>query len=228
MEAVRLNRSLSSAQDLQSLLSICRSNLPEFDNVNRVTALHRLARLGGRGDMQERLLLELSERLQELKVQQLANTVWSMARLSLAPERILADLASRAMADIQEFGAQECSNFFWACGRIPWRHGQLLSMLASRCADISSELLPQHLGNIAWSMAKLKYVDQQLLEALAHKAMSTIPESEQQEISNLVWGFAKVSAKHEPLLEVVARCPIEGQGFTAQGLSNMAWCCATM
>jgi len=61
-----LDRNLSTA-DLPSLLSICRSNFHEFDNVNRVTALHRLARLGpGPGaDVQQRLL-------EELKVQQLA------------------------------------------------------------------------------------------------------------------------------------------------------------
>lgn len=57
-----LNRNLSTA-DLPSLLSICRSNFHEFDNVNRVTALHRLARLGpGPGA--------------ELKVQQLADACW--------------------------------------------------------------------------------------------------------------------------------------------------------
>ena len=52
-----LNRNLSTA-DLPSLLSICRSNFHELDNVNRVTALHRLARLGpGPGaDVQQRLL----------------------------------------------------------------------------------------------------------------------------------------------------------------------------
>ena len=114
--AVQLSRYLSTA-DLPGLLSICRSNFHEIDKVTRVTARHRLARLGpGPGaDVQQRLLEEMNEQLPDLKVQQLANTLWSLGCLLISRPPILDGVAWRRVRDIEGFGAQERANFF--CGR---------------------------------------------------------------------------------------------------------------
>lgn len=143
-----LNRNLSTA-DLPSLLSICRSNFHEFDNVNRVTALHRLARLGPgpRADVQQRLL-------EELKVQQLANTLWSLGRLLASWPPILDGISLRGVRDIEDLGAQECANFFWAFGKILWKNIPLLEALSLHAEWVAPQLLPRHLGNIAWRLAK--------------------------------------------------------------------------
>ncbi len=227
--AVQLNRNLSTA-DLPGLLSICRSNFHEFDNVNRVTALHRLARLGpGPGaDVQQRLLEELNEQVPDLKVQQLANTLWSLGRLLASWPPILDGIALRGVRDIEDFGAQECANFFWSCGKMLWKNTPLLEALSLHAERIAPQLLPQHLGNIAWGLAKMNNVNQPLIDTIAAKAVQTIPESDQQEISNLVWGFAKMLAKNTPLMDVVAQCSVANKKFNAQGLANLAWSCATM
>eukprot|EP00438_Fugacium_kawagutii_P015068 Skav200435 [mRNA] locus=scaffold578:88706:89929:- [translate_table: standard] len=186
---VRLNRALSSS-DLPSILSICAEKLNEFDNVNRVTALHRIARTKGPADhvtgVTDQLLKDLHEQLAELKIQQLANTFWSLGRLHLAQHPMCEAIAMRGARDVQEFGAQECANFFWACGKMLWKNDMLLEALSRHSSQIVFEMLPQHLGNIAWCMAKTKYVDIPLVDAITAKAMESIPTSDQQEISNLV------------------------------------------
>ena len=82
--------------------------------MTRVAALHRLARLGpGPGaDVQQRLLEEMNEQLPDLKVQQLANTLWSLGCLLISRPPILDGVAWRCVRDIEGLGAQECANFF--------------------------------------------------------------------------------------------------------------------
>lgn len=189
---MRLNRTLSTSSDLQSILSICSESLNEFDNVNRVTALHRIARIKGPDrnghvtGVTDQLLKDLQEQLAELKIQQLANTFWSLGRLTLSQHPMCDAIAMRGARDVSEFGAQECANFFWACGKMLWKNDMLLEALSRHSSQIVLEMLPQHLGNIAWCMAKTKYVDMPLVDAITAKAMESIPTSDQQEISNLV------------------------------------------
>jgi len=196
---VQINRSLSASESVVQLLQICDSSLDEFDNVNYVTALHRLARLGvasGAGErLCSRLVDHLNVKILELRVQQLANTVWSLARLLVWHQPIMSAIAGRVACCGEDFGPQECSNFSWACARMEWRDESMLGAIAGRSVQIVAEFLPQHLGNIAWSMAKMRNINEPLVSAIADRALFTIPHSEQQEISNLVQGFAKTSAK---------------------------------
>jgi len=186
---------LSTSEDLFAVLSICRENFQEFDTVNRVTALHRIARLNPQTRtcdqtdqtlITDRLLEDLHQQLTELKVQQLANTLWSLGRLQVSTQPILDGIAMCGVNNIQEFGAQECANFFWACGKMLWKNETLIEALSLHASQMAFELLPQHLGNIAWCMAKMKHVDMPLIDAITAKALQSIPESDQQEISNLV------------------------------------------
>jgi hypothetical protein len=72
------------------------------DIVNSVTALHRLARSTGYDDfVRDPMLLSIMERLEvhmaELKVQQLANTAWAVARIIVFHEPLLDALAASAL-----------------------------------------------------------------------------------------------------------------------------------
>lgn len=135
-----LNRNLSTA-DLPSLLSICRSNFHEFDNVNRVTAL-----VGTSGSRSRSRCTTTAFRGTE--------SATAGRRLLASWPPVLDGIALRGVRDIEDLGARECTNFFWACGKILWKNIPLLEALSLHAEWVAPQLLPQHLGNIAWRLAK--------------------------------------------------------------------------
>lgn len=101
---------------MEEILAIAGRSLDEFDIVNLVTAVHRLARYShllragpasqesapeGQGArMVNRLVGSLAEKVTELRVQQLANIAWSFARLAVRHEPLWDAISASSIASI--------------------------------------------------------------------------------------------------------------------------------
>eukprot|EP00933_Yihiella_yeosuensis_P041459 TRINITY_DN35854_c0_g1_i1.p1 TRINITY_DN35854_c0_g1~~TRINITY_DN35854_c0_g1_i1.p1 ORF type:complete len:260 (-),score=37.56 TRINITY_DN35854_c0_g1_i1:560-1339(-) len=225
---VQLNRSITTLGSAQEILAICDTKLDEFDTVNIVTALHRLGRFVPQGwssgsRAQERLIQRLSEQITELRVQQLANTIWALARVQVRNQPITAAIAESSVRNCRQFGPQECANIAWSCAKLEFCDDSLLEAISIVSIDIIRDFLSQHLGNIAWACARLKYVNAHFLDVIAEAATPLLAGAEQQEISNIVWAFAKLGVKNEKLMDAISSLSVGRVCFNAQGLSNMAW-----
>jgi len=122
--------------------------------VNFVTALHRLARSPGQDAIAgSRTLSLMVERLQarttELRVQQLANTAWSCAKLQVRHAPLRDAIAASSLPSLTQFAAQECSNIAWSFAKCNLLTVPLMHALGTECAKIIGDFIPQHLGNTA-------------------------------------------------------------------------------
>ena len=98
---------------------ICRS---EFNVVNTATAVHRIARISMRSQVDgtdarllgllQRAVASLSEERWEPR--QLANTAWALARARIKAPDLFAALAVKAEAFAKSFKPQELANLTWA------------------------------------------------------------------------------------------------------------------
>lgn len=88
-ESVKLNREIAAVSTAADLLAMCGAHMSEFDAVNLVTALHRLAK-----------------------------TAAGPAPAPAPAGAVVAGLLGRVRAALPDFGAQGLSNTAWACARL--------------------------------------------------------------------------------------------------------------
>ena len=117
-----LNKRITGAQSWEQILGIVRdSDHALFDAVNVGTAFHRLAKLGVQSSRRPReadllLLVPLLEsKVDELDGQNLANVLWSYAKLDVKPRH---DLFVRLSGVVERsagaFNPQNVANTLWA------------------------------------------------------------------------------------------------------------------
>jgi len=92
LQHVRLNRQILAAHSAEDVLGICTRHALEFDGINTVTALHRIAK---RGDA-------------------------AMGSTHTQGAASLGRLLERVQASVPEFRAWPLSNLAWACAVRTW------------------------------------------------------------------------------------------------------------
>lgn len=177
---MKLNREITHAGSSAEITALCHTRLHEFDTVNFVTAIHRLARNQG-GQSSSALgpiVQHLQEKAGELKVQQLANTAWSFARLLISNGPLCDAISPAALQSIPQFGAQEFANIAWSFAKRCVLTVPMMDSLAAEAINIIGDFLPQHLGNTAWALARLLNVNEPLLDAIAGESIKMLAHCE--------------------------------------------------
>jgi len=90
----------------------------DFNAVNVSTALHRSGKSVRPGELSafrsdarlHDLLAHATASIGEFKAQELANTVWALAKLEVREEALMTAVARRALEILREFNAQNLAN----------------------------------------------------------------------------------------------------------------------
>lgn len=242
---VQINEEIACVRGALAVLAVVERSLHEFDSVNLVTALHRLARSLGpkRSAPAEPTLQKLVERaraaLPEFGAQALANIAWSSAVLRLRDGPLLDAIAQRAIGIYDSHApmqVQELANTAWAFATLRAAHGGLLVALSAAATGRLSPsrrdaaLLPQHLSTMAWSLATLAWQDAPLLDAIAGAATELAGDFGPQALANTAWAFAHLAqAQRAPLYAVLAAVAVAKLGsFKPRECANMLWAFATL
>jgi len=166
---------------------VCQRSLTEFDVLNVVTALHRIAkRRRDHGGVRERQLLPLVGRAEELSSElqprRLVSLAWSVSVLRCGHQPLIQALSAAALPNRSgEFGAKGLAGTAWALAARPISDAPLLEALSAASLRSISEFGPRDLASTAWAVAQLRFGHPPLLEAIAasaipmgHGALSTV------------------------------------------------------
>ncbi|CAK0858089.1 unnamed protein product [Prorocentrum cordatum] len=106
----QLNRLLTASRGAREVLAVCAQHSAEFDLVNTVTAVHRVAKApDGRAVCSDgefvRAVRQLREQIGDFSPQHCSNTAWAVASLAFSDAPLTAALASESLKRISQFDA---------------------------------------------------------------------------------------------------------------------------
>lgn len=169
------------------------------------------------------------KKLRQFLPQEITNTAWAFATLSVSNTSLFLEISVKVLPRIGEFDPQGLSNLTWACATVSFHDSALMSALSSESIAKIQHFLPQNLGNTVWALAKMSIQDFQLLHAAAGASLSCILEHKPQEISNTAWALAKLGFKHNPLMDGLASAALKNMDdLNPHDLSGTAWAFATL
>lgn len=226
---VQLNSALVHARTADRILQVVEENEADFNAVNTITALHRLATVGIaskkgalRRDVRfKRLVHRLSDTLRNadsatLKPQDLSNVAWALTKLGLLNAVLFGHLSVHIMRTVETFEPVNLSMTLWAFARSGFLDEKLFQAAATEVKRQLPVFQPQQIANTTWAMAKSGFVDEELFNKAADLALAKLPEFQPMNYSMLVYSFALAKLPHAELFERV------GQRCTVQELSTAA------
>lgn len=221
---VQLNSLIVNANSAGRILQVVESHFDEFNAVNLITALHRLATLATgnqkvmlrRDNRLRKLLNQLSDtllraELGHLKPQDLSNVAWAFAKLGLLNAVLFRRLSAHIMQTLSDFEPVNLSMTLWAFARSGFMEKGLFAAATAEVKRLLPLFQPQQIANTTWALAKSNFVDQELFAAAAEVALERLDEFQPMNYSMLVYSFAIAQISHPQLFEEVAlRCTVQG------------------
>ena len=138
--------------------------------------------------------------------QEIANSVWAVARLGQCAPDLLAALADGAAAQVQDFTAQGLSNAVWGMATLGSVHAGLMAAVAGAVRQRVAEFNAQEVSNTLWAFAKLE-----------PKLRGTTAERSPHEV---------MQAVVRVLPQLLSAQPCADGGLTEQHMANLAWAVA--
>ncbi|CEM18906.1 unnamed protein product [Vitrella brassicaformis CCMP3155] len=216
----QLNRKLADARKLHHVTRIMKDHLEDFDSLNLITALHRVAKRADGKSLANLLRTDL--RRGRKTVERLAH-------------RLMEELPSQ----IKSLPDVNLANIIWALGRLEapassseWR--PLYSLVAEEIC--TSSRLPsmsnQQLSNLLWGFAKGGVRDKCVYDALIHELTSRARSSSSSAgLTEQDYGMAfdamglqpDVLSQHACVGELCERVAGEASRLSGWALSNVLW-----
>ena len=86
-------------------------------------------------DAFEALCVAAAQKVQDFNVQEIANTLWAMAKTGTQAPDVFEGLCAEANRKVQDFNAQNVANTLWAMGKTSTRKPEVLEVF--RRSDIA-------------------------------------------------------------------------------------------
>jgi len=215
---VQLNSMLVHARSWEKILQVVESHFDDFNAVNLITALHRLATVvlnARKGQLRhdvrfKRLIHRLSDTLRNadagaLKPQDLSNVAWGLAKLGLLNAALFGHIAEHIIQTISDFEPVNLSMTLWAFARSGFLDEKLFRAASAEVHRQLPEFQPQQIANTTWAMAKSGFVDEELFQAAAKLSLQKLGEFQPMNYSMLLYSFALAKLPHPELFEEVGR-----------------------
>lgn len=138
----------------------------------------------------------LSMRPNEMSPKDIAQSLWSLAKLKLhAPaivEPFLLTVKRRHLYN--EFTSQEISNIVWALSKMEEEDCEFVKLLANTLLSgkISSQVKAQEAANMLYALAKLRIEDEKLYLDLSDILMKQVDSATSQAIANALWAHEQM------------------------------------
>lgn len=225
---LQLNSMLVHARSFEKILQVVEQHFDDFNGVNLITALHRLAlqcnesrgsaarKSALRRDVRfKRLISRLSDTLRnseagDLKPQDLSNIAWALTKIGLLNGALFGHLMVHIMNTIHNFEPVNLSMTLWAFARSGFLDEKLFRVAATEVKRQLPEFEPQQIANTTWAMAKSGFVDEEVFLSAADLALQKLPSFQPMNSSMLLYSFALAKLPHPKLFEEVGkRCSVE-------------------
>mmetsp|Transcript_23692 Transcript_23692/g.55264 ORF Transcript_23692/g.55264 Transcript_23692/m.55264 type:complete len:445 (-) Transcript_23692:42-1376(-) len=238
-ENVQLNSLIVQATNVDRVLQVVALRLEQFNAVNLITALHRMAtlvaaprRAGLRRDSRfKKLVSRTLDLLQStengnLKPQDLSNAAWALTKLGLLNATLFNLLAEHSRCSIGTFEPVNLSMTLWAFARAGFLEEKLFKAAACEVKRQIRSFQPQQIANTTWAMAKSRFIDEELFMLAAEFSLEQIGDFQPMNYSMLLYSFALAKLRHEKLfLEVARRCTARaliGEASAPHVITNLA------
>ena len=241
-------KDLAVRGEWKEVLGYAESNMDNFNYVNWSTMFTNLGRIRGakrtiaRDDAFRRVLGEFeckvgSNDFQDIGIQALANTVYSLGNMGVRSDVILGGVNGVAAERIAFEGKpQEISMVAYALARLNEREAAFFATMESMGGSkrLAREGKPQEISNTIWAAAKLGCHVPLLAAEIDTKHVAEVLAGEAgkpQAISNALWAMAKLGYKAPNLARELEKKDIakfmmfEG---TSQNIANSIWALAKL
>ncbi|XXQ37185.1 RAP domain-containing protein [Plasmodiophora brassicae] len=153
-----------------------------------------------------------------------ANTAWAFAALSIKNHDLFNALANRALSIMTEFKAHGVASTAWAFATLSIENRDLFSALADRALATMRHFRAQGVANTAWAFATMSIENRALFNALADRALATMRHLSAQGVANTAWAFATLSIENRALFSALAGRTLSiVTEFNPQDVANTAW-----
>ena len=229
--SVALNKRITGALSWEDIVEILRSASPDIiDDVCVATAFHRAAKLGARSSPGPRetdlaqIIALIESKIDELGSRELANILWSFAKLGLRPEPALWDaLSEKAERSAGSFNSQNVANTLWAFATLGIPPSEtLLAALSSAAERSAGSFNSQAVANTLWAFATLGIPPSKtLLAALSSAAERSAGSFIPQELANTLWAMAVLHI--EPPSSLAQRASELGTALNDEGIEQISY-----
>jgi hypothetical protein len=146
-----------------------------------------------RAHLLTQLVNTAADRLHMFAPRQLANVLYSVAKLRLvvSPQWLL-HWERHAMPQLNQFDQQALSNALWAFATMSCRPSEaFVQQLLGRCHWLVVGMSPQHCGNLLWAMAQLQIqAPDALVSAFAHRVLKLEPRMTPRDYAHVLHGLS--------------------------------------
>eukprot|EP00928_Gymnodinium_smaydae_P048379 TRINITY_DN32335_c0_g1_i1.p1 TRINITY_DN32335_c0_g1~~TRINITY_DN32335_c0_g1_i1.p1 ORF type:complete len:484 (-),score=88.46 TRINITY_DN32335_c0_g1_i1:76-1527(-) len=220
---VQINSLLVHAKTVDKILQVVDAHFNQFNAVNMITGLHRLATMvaaARKGALRrdarfKRLIHRLSDTLRTaesgvLKPQDLSNVAWALTKLGLLNSVLFGHLAVHIVRTIHNFEPVNLSMTLWAFARSGFLDEKLFRATAAEVKNQLPSFKPQQIANTTWAIAKSGYEDEELFSLAADLALKKLDDFEPMNYSMLLYSFALARQPHPKLFEEVGKkCSVQ-------------------
>jgi hypothetical protein len=138
-----------------------------------------------------------TEDIEKFNPQELANSLWAFATLSIEPPpQFLNAWVQKATKDIEKFNSQDLANSLWAFATLGIKPPpQFLNAWVQKATKDIEKFKPQELANSLWAFASLGIKPPpQFLNAWVQKATKDIEKFHSQDLANSLWALAVIDS----------------------------------
>lgn len=140
-------------------------------------------------------------RVDDFNGQDIANTLWALARAGARLSPLVEALSTRPAFD--DLNSQELSMTAWALAKRNSKVDTILDKVASAALSKVDDFNSQELANTCWAFAKCRKLDI-LSDSFSAAAVKTIHTFEPQHLANTAWAFAKAGIPDHDLFVAIA------------------------
>eukprot|EP00439_Symbiodinium_sp_Y106_P080154 s986_g18.t3 len=180
-----------------------------------------------RGPHLDKVMEQISERLQEFSYVDLALTAWSMATMKWDPPGMYDRISKLSLACIGEFQPQALANIMWATATLKKENDALIrhsAYVAVKHLDAGMDFRPYEYSTMVWSMVITQAREEALFSRVSGHVVRRVTEFGPQELTNTAWAFASLGFKTQGLFEALGKeCSAKLRYFNLQNLTNVAW-----
>jgi hypothetical protein len=218
---------------LTAAVACLKAKAPQFQTREIVTLLYTFTKLkftaAKRAGVYQVALAEMlaPKREQALNTQDIANTLWALARMKVDVDGAMLDqLAEYALTSIGLFQCQELACTAYGYGLLKHRHERLMSVIALRALQLRASMTHQELCLVLWALGKLEVSPgEDMLAAFSAEFESRISVLQPLTIANVIKAFAKL--EYTPSADLMNLISIEGRkrikDFKMAEISNLLW-----
>jgi len=170
---------------------------------------------------------ELVAHADEMKPQEISNTLWAFAKTSCAHTELFNALGDSAAMHCAAgaFKPQEISNTAWAFATVGIKHPMLFMQLEALSMQRRGGMVPQNVANILWAFAKLQVrpASPNFFPMLLEVSLGQMHQHKAQELSAIIWAASRVSPEcHGGFCSVAVRYSMAKMpDFSCNGLANL-------